>query len=128
MRPARGRGGDPYFLALQDAQDAADVLLDAEARLGGMLEVLPKKESYTGFQRRKSVLPEGITHKESYQAQTIGARPEPRMSQTTCTTSLKINLLFLNYPQRQGNNPGLSGAVFSVKVGNRVGKDFKGKN
>jgi hypothetical protein len=32
-----------------------------------------------------------------------------------------------NYPQRQGNNPGLSGAVFSVKVGNRVGKSFEGK-
>jgi hypothetical protein len=30
--------------------------------------------------------------------------------------------------KRQGNNPGLSGAVFSVKVGNRVGKPFEGKN
>jgi hypothetical protein len=29
---------------------------------------------------------------------------------------------------RQGNNPGLSGVVLSVKVGNRVGKTFEGKN
>jgi hypothetical protein len=42
-------------------------------------------------------------------------------TKTTCTTSLKVNLLFLNYPRRQGNNPGLFGEVFSLKVGNRVG-------
>jgi hypothetical protein len=41
-----------------------------------------------------------MTEKEFHLAQTIAARPEPRMSQTTYTTSLKVNLILLNYPPR----------------------------
>ena len=47
----------------------ADILLDAEVKLGEMLKKIDKKDSYTGFQKRNSVLPEGVTKKQSHEAQ-----------------------------------------------------------
>lgn len=57
--------------ALSDTQDIADILLDAEVKLGEMLEKIPKKESYTGFQKRKAVVPKDITYKQSHYAQEL---------------------------------------------------------
>lgn len=62
--------------ALEDAQDMADILLDAEMKLGGILEANPP-----GFQREKSgqikqnPLPENISQKQSHQAQTLYQNP-----------------------------------------------------
>jgi hypothetical protein len=72
-------GGRESFTALQDAQGVADILLDAEAKLGAVLaEIEPKyvKEADTSFKGSFRSLPEGITHKESHQAQTIAAWPD----------------------------------------------------
>jgi hypothetical protein len=44
----------------------ASALLDAETEIEELLKDTDRKESYTGFQQRKSVLPEGITHKKSH--------------------------------------------------------------
>ena len=55
--------------ALQDAQDLADVLLDAEARLGGMLAAVPKAgktKEYGSSGGTIPTLPPTITKKESH--------------------------------------------------------------
>lgn len=65
--------------ALSDAQDLAELLLDAESKLGEMLAAIePKyvKKADTSFNGSFRSLPEGITHKESHQAQTISSHPE----------------------------------------------------
>jgi len=58
--------------ALEDAQDMADVLLEAEAKLGKMLaEIEPKRKKESSTQRTSlPYLPDGITKKESHRAQT----------------------------------------------------------
>ena len=69
--------------ALTDAQDVADILLDAEAKLGEMLAAIEPKyiqvSSMTGTNlkpvaKQKSLPPE-ITKKESHVAQTIARNP-----------------------------------------------------
>jgi len=65
--------------ALSDGQDMAEALLEAETRLGVLLEGIDKKQSYEGLTStggRKPILPQGISHKESHQAQTIANYPE----------------------------------------------------
>ena len=59
--------------ALTDAQDIADILLDAEAKLGEMLESVPKKREKQGSSQRTSLpsLPSGITKKDSHYAQEL---------------------------------------------------------
>jgi len=57
----------------QDTQDITDILLDAEVKLGEMLEKLePNIESSgRGTIEKKRSLPEGITKKQSHEAQEI---------------------------------------------------------
>jgi ParB family chromosome partitioning protein len=72
--------------ALSDGQDVAEVLLDAEAKLGELLAAI-QPEFVTSTDGRQEVgykkppkqtrsLPEGITHKESHQAQIIARHPD----------------------------------------------------
>ena len=54
----------------------ADILLDAEVRMGEILEAIPTAESYAGLTStggRKPMLPPEITHKTSHQPQTLSA-------------------------------------------------------
>lgn len=60
--------------ALYDAQDLADVLLDAETKLGEMLADIPNKKASSGKGTRS--LPESITKKESHYSQTIAKNPD----------------------------------------------------
>lgn len=59
--------------ALEDAQDMADILLDAEVKMGEMLE--PLANPTTSRQGRRQ-LPVNITHKQSHQAQTFSKNKE----------------------------------------------------
>jgi len=67
--------------ARQDTQDIADILLDAEVKLGEMLEKIDKSASQlkgpqSGSQRgtAEKSLPSGITKKQSHEAQEIARR------------------------------------------------------
>ena len=66
--------------ALQDTQDIADILLDAEVKLGEMLEEI--KPKYVGsipgthVPKQEKTLPSGITKKESHEAQEIAKHPD----------------------------------------------------
>ena len=62
--------------ALKDTQDLATCLLWAEAKLGKLLDGIDKSKSYTGFQQRNSVLPPGITKKQSHYAQELSKNSE----------------------------------------------------
>ena len=67
--------------ALEDAQDMADILLDAEMKLGGILEAIPPKPSPDSsgkgtFGGRLPSLPPEITKKVSHKAQTLYSHPE----------------------------------------------------
>ena len=64
--------------ALDDAQDLADVLLDAEMRLGELLKVIePNREKESSSQRTSlSSLPPGIDKRTSHIAQTLASHPE----------------------------------------------------
>lgn len=67
--------------ALADAQDLGDVLLDAEAKLGEMIEKIPKPKftkQINGSKERttEKSLPPTVTKKESHFAQTIAKNPE----------------------------------------------------
>ena len=55
--------------ALEDAQDMADILLDAEMKLGGILEAIPDKKASSGGGTRS--LPSEVSKKASHQAQTL---------------------------------------------------------
>ena len=55
--------------ALADAQDMAEILLDAEVRMGEILEAIPDKKASSGGGSRS--IPHDITHKQSHQAQTL---------------------------------------------------------
>jgi len=60
--------------ALQDGQDAGQVVIHAAARLG---ELLAANEYRGGNQTSpKRSLPPGVSHKTSHQAQTIAANPD----------------------------------------------------
>lgn len=54
--------------ALADAQDMADILLDAEVKLGEILEAIPPQSSQAG---RLPTLPPDVSYKASHQAQTL---------------------------------------------------------
>jgi 16S rRNA G966 N2-methylase RsmD len=64
--------------ALIDAQDMADVLLDAEIKMGEILEAIPRSESARSSRAgiSSTVLPANVTHKQSHQAQTIAKNKE----------------------------------------------------
>ncbi|MFH1737664.1 MAG: hypothetical protein ABIH23_01560, partial [bacterium] len=67
--------------ALSDAQDVAEILLDAEVRLGEMLggikiNPIPDSSQKGTFGGSAPSLPPGITKKESHQAQTLAKNPE----------------------------------------------------
>lgn len=62
--------------AVEDGQRMGEALLWAEAKMGELLKAIPKEESYTGFQQRKAVLLEGITHKQSHYAQILADNPD----------------------------------------------------
>ncbi len=73
--------------SLQDGQKLAELVLEAEAKLGEMLAAIEPKysigysEGTNGLPagaspRREPSLPPGITKKESHQAQTIASHPE----------------------------------------------------
>lgn len=55
--------------ALEDAQDMADILLDAEMKMGEILEAIPDKEASSAKGTR--TLPDNVTKKQSHQAQTL---------------------------------------------------------
>ena len=63
---------------LLDAQDLADALLDAESKLGQMLEAIPTKRKQGEGVGPGSApsLPNGIPPKESHYAQEIARNPE----------------------------------------------------
>jgi hypothetical protein len=66
-------------VALKDAQDIADALLEAEKKFGEILARIPKQPepSTNGrFGGSKPILPSGITHKESHKAQVIAKHPK----------------------------------------------------
>jgi phage N-6-adenine-methyltransferase len=60
--------------ALADAQDMADILLDAEVKLGEILEAIPGKKASSGGGTRS--LPDDISKKASHQAQTLSQNRE----------------------------------------------------
>jgi len=66
--------------ALLDTQDIADILLDAEVKLGEMLEAIEPK--YVGsipgthVPKQEKTLPSGITKKQSHEAQELARNPE----------------------------------------------------
>jgi uncharacterized protein YktA (UPF0223 family) len=62
---------EAYDAALSDGQDIAEIVVDAEVRFGEFLRDIDKSKSYTGFQQRNPVLPEGVTKKQSHRAQTL---------------------------------------------------------
>jgi len=63
--------------ALQDGQDAGQVVIHAAARLGELLAAMPKTgNTLTSTGGRKGSLPPGVSHKTSHQAQTIAANPD----------------------------------------------------
>ena len=64
--------------ALQDGQDAATAVIYAEAKLGELIKALPRTESAPPSLKGRwsKVLPPGVSHKTSHQAQTIAANPE----------------------------------------------------
>lgn len=64
--------------ALSDAQDVADIVLEAESRLGEMLSSIKPviESSGRGTIEKKKSLPHGITKKESHYAQEIHRHPE----------------------------------------------------
>jgi len=68
-------------VTLRDAQEAAEMLLDIEARIG---ELLPTPLEARAFGQTKDgspmkagrrILPEGVDHKKSYEARTIKNHP-----------------------------------------------------
>jgi hypothetical protein len=59
--------------ALSDAQDMADILLDAEVKLG---EILAPLSDPTASRDGRRQLPPEITHKQSHQAQTLAHNQE----------------------------------------------------
>jgi len=71
------KGGTPVApskeAALSDAQDLAEILLDAECRLGEMLAPIPPKRDKQGSTQRTSLpsLPDGIDKKQSHEAQQL---------------------------------------------------------
>ncbi len=62
--------------ALTDAQGLADVLLDAESKLGGMLSEKPLAERRASSARGTCTLPPDIDKKQSHYAQTLARNPE----------------------------------------------------
>jgi len=65
--------------ALEDAQVVADILLDAEVKLGEMLEGIPNKKSgarKTGSKRGTRLLPSNIDKKQSHYAQQLSKHPD----------------------------------------------------
>ena len=65
--------------ALEDAQVVADILLDAEVKLGEMLEGIPNKKSgarKTGSKRGTRLLPSNIDKKQSHHAQQLSKHPD----------------------------------------------------
>jgi len=65
--------------ALQDTQDIADILLDAEVKLGEMLEKIEKQgktKEYGSSGGTIPTLPSGVTKKQSHEAQEIARHPE----------------------------------------------------
>lgn len=62
--------------ALSDAQDMADILLDAEVRLGEILEAIPLAEKRASSARELVSLPDGVSKKQSHQAQTLSKNRE----------------------------------------------------
>jgi len=75
-------GKEPLYTRVeelyQDTQDIADILLDAEVKLGEMLEKIDKSDSRLRGSTKgttvKSTLPSGITKKQSHEAQEIARR------------------------------------------------------
>jgi uncharacterized protein YccT (UPF0319 family) len=62
-----------YEAALKDTQDMAEILLDAEVRMGEVLDAIPPQSSQAG---RLRTLPEDVSYKQSHQAQTLSRHPE----------------------------------------------------
>ena len=68
---------EAHEAALSDAQDMADILLDAEVRLGEILDNQTSRGgSMDGKRGSERTLPPDITHKQSHQAQTLSKHPE----------------------------------------------------
>ena len=61
-----------------------NALLDAETEIGELLKETDRKESYTGFQQRKSVLPEGIIHKQSHHFRKMAENKDMKKIVATC--------------------------------------------
>ena len=92
-----------FSFFLSDAQDVADIVLEVEAMLGGMIaDIKPEysMDSVEGTNRphRAKTLPTGVTKKESHFAQEIHRYPEVVERVTEC---LGRTPCFLWCPQSQ---------------------------
>lgn len=64
-----------YDAALLDGQNIAEIVVDAEVKLGEFLGGIPKEKRCTSSGGSTPTLPKGITHKQSFQAQEINRNP-----------------------------------------------------
>lgn len=63
--------------ALADTQDMAEILIDAEVKMGEILGAIePEGNTLTSIGGRKPSLPPDVTHKQSHQAQTLARNKE----------------------------------------------------
>jgi hypothetical protein len=107
--------------ALSDAQDMAEILLDAEVRLGEILENLPSPHgSKIGNRGIEKNLPTDISHKQSHQAQTLSrnknvveqAKAEARENGEIATAT-RVYHLIKDTPKANRNED--SDALFHLK-------------
>lgn len=66
---------EAYDSALADGQNMAEIVVDAEVKLGEFLEGIAKKGNYSSSGGTIPTLPKGIDKKQSFQAQEINRNP-----------------------------------------------------
>jgi hypothetical protein len=107
--------------ALADTQDMAEILIDAEVKMGEILGAIPQAgNTLTSTGGRKATLPPDITHKQSHQAQTLArnkeiveqAKAEARESGEIVTAS-KVYQIIKDKPEKTKDED--SDAVFQLK-------------
>jgi|GEM_PF-4134730 len=104
--------------ALADTQDMADILLDAEVKMGEILGAIPDK--FTSSQAGTRSLPPDVTRKQSHQAQTLArnkeivekAKAEARESGEIVTAS-KVYQIIKDKPEKAKDED--SDCLFTLK-------------
>lgn len=106
--------------ALSDAQDMAEILLDAEVRLGEILEKMEPKHPIGFAEGNRKSLPPDISKKQSHQAQTLSrnkavveqAKAEARENGEIATAT-RVYHLIKDTPKANYNED--SDALFHLK-------------